>query len=190
MDTPKNIQIRILIMSIALLGGLGFFGYLMFNVIIANDNEQRIEQLHKVKFPVLDELSKLKRDVAAVHDAFSTALALENYFLLDETDETTQVFSERILSIQAYDPTTTTLTLPIQNGFDRYYNEAKSVAKVLIQDPDKTREYEQKLIEINQLRVDLINQIDMALTQRNREYERDLANTNENIQKANTLGAI
>lgn len=190
MDTPQNLRIRLLIMSIALLGGLGFFGYLVFNIMVANDNEQRIGELHEVKFPVLEGLARLKRDVKTVHESFSTALVLENYFLLDETYEATRDFSDRIQTLNNLDPTTVYLTQPIQHGFNRYYEKAKSVAQVLIKHPEKSREYESALIEINTLRAEVNNQIDEALESRRIQYVTNLGNTNENIKWANSLGAI
>lgn len=190
MDSPQNLRIRLLIMSIALLGGLGFLGYLTFNIMVANDNERRISQLHKVKFPVLEEMLRLKRDVKNVHESFSTALVLENYFLLEETYEATRDFSDRLQAIHTLDPTTVRPTQPILQMFNDYYELAKEVAQVLIKHPEKAREYEPRLMEVNQLRQNLNDRIDQVMEQRRGEYEVDLGNTNENIKWANSLGAM
>lgn len=160
MDHSYNLRIRLLIMSIAILGGLGFLGYLLFTVLVANDNEHRISELHKVKFPVLEQITLLKRDVNHVHESFSTALVLENYFLLEETYEATRDFSDRTTAIQALDPTMSEWIPPIQESFDHYYRKAKAIAQILIKQPEKSRELEQAIQEVNQLRLNLNQLID------------------------------
>jgi signal transduction histidine kinase/ActR/RegA family two-component response regulator len=189
MDHSYNLRIRLLIMSIAILGGLGFLGYLLFTVLVANDNEHRISELHEVKFPVLEQITLLKRDVNHVHESFSTALVLENYFLLEETYEATRDFSDRTTAIETLDPSMSEWIPPIEQAFDRYYQDAKAIAQILIKQPEKTRELEQAIQEVNQLRLNLNQLIDQTLDERRKQYEVDLGLTNENIKWANSVGA-
>jgi len=189
MDHSYNLRIRLLIMSIAILGGLGFLGYLLFTVLVANDNEHRISELHKVKFPVLEQITLLKRDVNHVHESFSTALVLENYFLLEETYEATRDFSDRTTAIETLDPSMSEWIPPIEQAFDRYYQKAKTIAQILIKQPEKSRELEQAIQEVNQLRLNLNQLIDQTHDEHRKQYEIDLGLTNENIKWANSLGA-
>ncbi|MFT7109789.1 MAG: Trk-type K+ transport system membrane component, partial [Psychrobacter glaciei] len=41
----QNVKIRILIMLIALLGGISFLGYVVFNSSVANENKKSIDEL-------------------------------------------------------------------------------------------------------------------------------------------------
>lgn len=110
MNNPNNLKIRLYIMTIALLGGLGFLGYLLFNISVAQKHEDSISQLHRIKFPILEQFSTLKRDIRDVHEAISTALVLEHEFLLEETYSTIKQFGSRVDAINELDPSTAELT--------------------------------------------------------------------------------
>ena len=177
-------------MTIALLGGLGFLGYLLFNISVAQKHEERISQLHTIKFPVLEQLSTLKRDVRDVHEAISTALVLEHEFLLEETYSTIKQFGSRVDAINKLDPSTLKLTSDLKVQFDAYFQGAKSVADVLINSPEKTRLYEDKTLHVNVLRHELNYNLDHILEKRKKEYVAALGDTNEQMKTANRLGAM
>lgn len=186
----QNVKIRINIMLIALIGGMSFFGYVLFNVSVANDNEHRITELEEVKLPVLQTLLTLKQDVEDVHTAFSTALVFENYFLLDETLESANAFLTHINELNKIDRSTLPFTDQFTQAFDDYYLASKSVANLLIKHPEKSREYEDDLLKINQQRNLLIADIDQIIELRKQDYVTSLAYTNQEIVSANRLGAI
>ena len=177
-------------MTIALLGGLGFLGYLLFNISVAQKHEDSISQLHRIKFPVLEQFSTLKRDIRDVHESISTALVLEHEFLLEETYSTIQQFGARVDAINALDPSTIELTQGLKEQFNAYFKGAKDVADVLINNPEKSRLYEEKTLKVNFLRHELNNQLDHILEKLKRQYVTALGNTSEQMKTANTLGAM
>ncbi len=177
-------------MTIALLGGLGFLGYLLFNISVAQKHEDSISQLHTVKFPVLEQFSTLKRGLRDVHENISTALVLEHEFLLEETYSTIQQFGSRIDAINKLDPTTIELSGGLKAQFDAYFNAAKEVANVLIHNPEKSRLYEDKSLKVNFLRHQLNNHLDEILEQLKTQYVAALGNTNQKMKSANQFGAV
>ncbi len=190
MNNPNNQKIRLYIMTIALLGGLGFLGYLLFNISVAQKHEDSISKLHTVKFPVLEQFSALKQGLRDVHENISTALVLEHEFLLEETYSTANQFSSRIDVINELDPTTIELTGDLKAQFDGYFKAAKVVADVLINNPEKPRLYEDKSLEVNYLRLQLDNHLDQILDQLKDQYVIALGNTNEQMRSANQLAAV
>ena len=185
----QNVKIRFYIMLIALIGGISFFGYVQFNVSVANDNERRINELQNVKLPVLETLLLLKRDIEDVHNAFSTALVFENYFLLDETLESANTFLTHINEINAIDPSIQASTDNLKANFNDYYQESKDVANLLIDNPGKSREYESEVIAVNDKRSLLTADIDQLIELRKQDYINSLAYTNREIVSANQFGA-
>lgn len=190
MNNPNNLKIRLYIMTIALLGGLGFLGYLLFNISVAQKHEHSISELHTVKFPILEQFSTLKRDIRDVHDSISTALVLEHEFLLEETYSTIKQFGSRVDAINLLDPSTIELTKDLKTQFDEYFRSAKDVADVLVNNPEKTRLYEEKTLKVNLLRHELNYLLDHILEQRKTEYVKALGKTSEQMKTANKLGAI
>lgn len=186
----ENIRIRLLIMLIAALGGIGFLGYLLFTISAANENENRIAALHHTKFPVIEELLRLKRDVANVHESFSAALALENYLLLEDTYTAATNFSDRVGLINELEPATEIFTFGIQESFVDYYESAKSIAHQLIEEPDKSAELVQQMQDVNRKLASLNTLLVSAIQVRKQEYQGLLEQTDMEMKKANNIGVV
>jgi signal transduction histidine kinase/ActR/RegA family two-component response regulator len=186
----QNVKIRFYIMLIALIGGISFFGYVQFNVSVANDHERRITELQTVKMPVLETLLMLKGDVENVHSAFSTALVFENYFLLDETLEYANTFLTHINDINRIDRTTRSFTHDLTKSFDDYYLSSRDVANLLIKNPEHSRKYETEILEVNKQRNLLIADVDQLIEYRKQDYVNAMAYTSSEIVWANKIGAI
>jgi len=185
-----TVRIRVLIMLIAVLGGLGFLGFLAFTMFTAHENERRVADLHYIKFPVIEELLRLKRDVSSVHESFSAALAFENYFILEDTYEAARNFSDRVGLINELEPSTEQFTAPIQNSFADYYESAKDVAKILIADPEKSSELAPQLAAINDKLSQVNAQLVSAIQVRKQEYQSILEQTSNDMKRANRIGGL
>jgi signal transduction histidine kinase/ActR/RegA family two-component response regulator len=190
MINPNNLKIRLYIMTIALLGGLGFLSYLLFNISVAQKHEDSISQLHTIKFPVLEHFTTLKQGLRDVHEDISTALVLEHGFLLEETYSTIKQLSGHINVINELDPTTVEISQGLKAQIDAYFVAAKEVADVLINSPEQSRLYEEKILNVNFIRHQLNNQLDQILETLNAQYVVALGNTNEQMKSANQFGAV
>lgn len=177
-------------MLIAVLGGLGFLGYLIFTISAANENERRISDLHSIKFPIIEEMLRLKRDVGNVRESLSSALALEDYFLLEDSYESARNFTFRIGLINELEPETEAFTGSIQNSFEDYYSTAKNIVGILISDPGKSQQYESQLEDINNKLRQLNTQLDSAIQVRKHEYQVLLEKTDSEIKHANKVGMV
>jgi signal transduction histidine kinase/CheY-like chemotaxis protein len=185
----QNVKIRIFIMLIALLGGISFLGYVVFNSSVANENEKRIDELQNIKTPIIETLSLLKRDTERVQQAFTTAIVFENEFLLDEAEEFSNSFSRNIYVITSLDQSTQPLANQLQRDFSRYYKASKAIALQLIEFPDQSRTHEKQIYHVNQMRNLLVNKINSILDQRKQDFISSLAHTQSEIVSANEIGA-
>jgi len=176
-------------MLIALIGGISFLGYLIFNISVANDNERRVAELQSVKLPALEILLLLKRDVENVHQSFSTALLFENYALLDDTLESAETFSKRIKSMNAIDSSTKQFSNTLLQGFNSYYQASSAVATLLIENPEQSLKYEKEIFAINQQRSHLIVEIDDIIEIHKQRFISSLAYIHSEIVSANSIGA-
>lgn len=177
-------------MLIALIGGVSFFGYVQFNISVANENERRITELQSVKLPALEALLLLKGDVQNVHNAFSAALVFENQFLLEETFEHANTFLTHINDINWVDKTSVPFTNELTQKFDDYYLASRSVANLLIEHPEQSREYEEDILDVNRKRSALVKDIDKVIDIRKKDYINSLAHINREIVLANNIGSI
>jgi signal transduction histidine kinase/CheY-like chemotaxis protein len=186
----QNVKIRILIMLIALLGGMSFLSYVVFNSSIANKNEKSIDELQNIKTPILEILSFLKRDTERVQQAFTTAIVFENEFLLDEAQESSDSYSRYIYAITALDKSTQSTANKLQRDFTDYFKASNAMAIKLIKFPDQSRTYEKQIYHLNQMRSLLVNEIDFIIDQKKQEFTSSLAQTHSEIVSANNLGAL
>jgi signal transduction histidine kinase len=185
----QNVTIRILIMLIALLGGIGFFGYVLFNVSVANDNEERIVELQDVKTPILESLTLLKREIEQVQQSFSTAIVFENEFLLDDALRSSNNYSKHIYKISALDETTQPIVNTLQRDFTEYFTASKAIAIQLIAYPDQSRKYEKEIYDVNQMHNLILEKINLVIDDRKLDFIDSLAHTHREIVLANKLGA-
>jgi CheY-like chemotaxis protein len=185
----QNVTIRILIMLIALLGGIGFFGYVLFNVSVANDNEESIAALQNIKTPILENLTLLKRDIEQVQQSFSTAIVFENEFLLDDAQNSADNYSRHIYKISALDETTQPIVNTLQRDFTDYFQASKAIADQLIAFPDQSRKYEKEIYDVNLMRTLIVEKIDLVIDDRKIDFIDSLAHTHKKIVSANNLGA-
>ena len=73
MRFDQNVRIRFNIMMIALLGGLGFLCYLLVNVHLANANKDRLDDLVKHRYPVLEQIRQIKQQADAIRENLTAA---------------------------------------------------------------------------------------------------------------------
>ena len=70
-----QLPLKIKILSIALLGGLGFSAYLVFDYTKTIENEHHLNHIEKIHFPILDHVGSIWLDLFSTRTSFQNAIS-------------------------------------------------------------------------------------------------------------------
>ncbi|MCP5163173.1 MAG: response regulator [Hahellaceae bacterium] len=190
MRLNQNDKIRLNIMMIAVLGGLIFMLFLGGSYVIALKNEKRIENLQKIDFPVIENLILLKEDVDRLREALTSAIILENQFLIEEALDLTPAFNNRLEIIAGLVGEQSSPIREMRAFYAAYTKLAKELAQALVDDPDNLQNHQQRAANTHEA-FNMLNQtIGDYLTQKQQDYALSLEQINRDMDKTHTLGVI
>ncbi|ARU55451.1 histidine kinase [Oleiphilus messinensis] len=177
-------------MMIALLGGLGFFIYLLFNVLVAAQNRATIEDLLDHKFPVVENLLQLKEHAELFKESLTHAINLENQYLIQDSLEYVSDFQSNLNRVQAKLVDKKAELDEIGLHFQTYVSQAKALANILSSAPQSYAEYQQSAEQINATFDRLIAEIDAILDVQQEAYRLQLHFIQEDMVQANRIGTV
>ena len=111
------LSLKYKILSIALIGALGFVSYLAFNFETNQNNTVRLEKIQDVNFPVLDNTGRIWLSLFEARNAMQTALAEGEIDLIEEAKGHQKDINKLLVKIHTLEP--------------RYENEANILSKGL-----------------------------------------------------------
>ena len=186
----QNAKIRLYILSIALIGGVGFFCYLLTNVLMAGQNESRLDELLNRQHPVIDQVRALKRDMQVIRDIMTSAVALEDAFLLEDAEDYFHQVMVRLDSLPQLDPAMKMFATNVGGVFENYYEISQGLAEELIENPDELQRYQVRIDRSHQIYGGLMDVLDRTLEERQRNFAQLLRQTDVAVKEANLFGAL
>ena len=93
MNWLYNLSIKYKILSVVMVGILGFAAYFAFNAVVAMSNTDRLESIRSVYFPVLEKTDQSVVTFSRIPEMFESAVAVADEDLVDET----KAFSEKMI---------------------------------------------------------------------------------------------
>jgi len=93
MNWLYNLSIKYKILSVVMVGILGFASYFAFNAIVAMGNSERLENIRSVYFPALEKADQSVVTFSRIPEMFESAVAAADEDLVAET----QKFSEEMI---------------------------------------------------------------------------------------------
>lgn len=177
-------------MLIAIIGTIGFSGYLLFNFMVANQNERRIEDIRLVKFPIIEYIRRLEATTNAIRENLSNAIGLEDPFLIDEAQTRADEFLLSLTEIEALDTTLRPDISAIREDFNAYFSAAKAFSLSLIDAPTELYERTTDAEQINQHHEKLQTTLRKFLTSNIEQYSRSLFLADHSFRQANRWGVI
>lgn len=183
-------EIRWQILMIAIIGSLGFSCYLLFNFVVANQNEERIEDIRLIKFPIIEYTRRLESNAHTIRENLTNAIGLEDPFLIDDARELGIEFEHQLKEIESLDNSVMNDTQDIRNTFQRYFGGAEQLALSLIENPDDLYKHGDKAEAINRTFVSLNRQLQKFLDKNIEQYSRSLFLADHSMKQANRWGVI
>ncbi len=186
----QNAKIRLYILSIALIGGVGFFCYLLTNVLMAGQNERRLDELLNKQHPVIEQVRALKRDIQVLREIMTSAVALEDAFMLEDSEEVARQVQRRLDALSELDSEMTTLTANVGGVFRNYYDISRGLAQELIEYPDQLQRFQIRIDRSHQIYDGLMAILDRTLAERQQSFALLLRKTDAAVKQANLFGAL
>ncbi|RLT94502.1 response regulator [Ketobacter sp.] len=190
MKFNQNAKIRLHILSIALIGGLGFLCYLLANVFMASQNERRLDELLNRQHPVIEQVQALKRDIQVIRETMTSAVALEDPFLVEDSEALSRQVEARLQAIAEIDPELQVFTANLGGVYRNYYDISRQLAVDLIEHPGELQRYQLRIDRSHQIYDGLMDVLDRTLVERQTNFALLLRQTDAAVKEANLFGAL
>ena len=190
MKFNQNAKIRLHILSIALIGGAGFLCYLLANVFMAKQNERRLDELLNRQHPVIEQVRALKRDIQVIRETMTSAVALEDLFLVEDSEELSQQVEIRLQELPRLDPSLHLLAVNLGGVYQNYYDISRQLAEDLIEHPSELQRFQLRIDRSHQIYDGLMEVLDRTLEERQGNFALLLRQTDAAVKEANLFGAV
>ena len=184
-------KIRWQILSIAIVGSVSFACYLAYNFFVAHSNEQRIEDIRLVKYPVIEHVRRMEADLRAIHNMLTNAIGLEDPFLIDDSQMLAEGFKKRTQEVIRLDDSLAAEVNAIRTSFIAYYEQAVILSRTLVESPELMLQEQQTEVQIINNLYDINRkQLKSFLDDQLERYSRSLFLADHSMKQANKWGVI
>ena len=184
-------KIRWQILSIAIVGSVSFACYLTYNFFVAHGNEQRIEDIRLVKYPVIEHVRRMENDLRTIHNLLTNAIGLEDPFLIDDSQMLAESFKKRTDEVVRLDGSLSAEVNAIRTSFIAYYEQAVILSRTLVESPELMLQEQQTEVQIiNNLFNINRQQLKSFLDDQLERYSRSLFLADHSMKLANKWGVI
>lgn len=190
MKFNQNAKIRLHILSIALIGGVGFLCYLLANVFMAKQNERRLDELLNRQHPVIEQVRALKRDIQVIRETMTSAVALEDPFLVEDSEDLSHQVEARLQALPQLDPSLQVLVSNLNGVYLNYYDISRQLAQDLIEHPAELQRFQLRVDRSHQIYDGLMEVLDRTLEERQTNFALLLRQTDAAVKEANLFGAL
>ncbi len=188
MNSLSKKNVRFQIMLIAVIGGFGFLCYLLFNFLVAKENERHIEDIRKVKFPILESITVARSNLVYTKDTLANAIGMEDIDLLEEADVSTEKILDALSEIAQYSPDLSHDVATLSDLLNKYYIPARSLSRQLIEDSTQLEQHQDSATKINQAYAAFRQKL-LDFREKNYHIYADaLSRANNEIKKGISLG--
>lgn len=128
----SKISLKYKILSVALIGAIGFMSYLAFNFKTASNNDARLSKIQDVNFPILDKTGKIWLELFAARTAMQTAISEGESDLIDEAQSHQKNILQYLTEIEQSETTYESQVSQLRNGLNQYIGSAKNLTQGMI----------------------------------------------------------
>jgi len=132
MFSISKLSLKYKILSIALIGAIGFVSYLAFNFKAAGSNDQRLTKIQEVNFPILDITGKIWLELFSARTAMQTAIGDGETDLISEAKTHQQNVTQFLTNIEKLEPAYKNQIQKLKSGLSQYMNSAESLTLGMI----------------------------------------------------------
>ncbi len=177
-------------MTIAVLGGAALALFLAVNFLVAKQNESKIIELQEEAFPSIENLILLKQELDLYRESLSSAISLQNDFLIEESIELSDRLQQRVQNIRRLNMDGESRTKVIQTLLDDYITQGRQLAQTLIAEPEKYQEYARDAMATNHAYSKLQTAINNWLDSEQKSYSLQLSTVTKTLNRTNSVASL
>lgn len=182
-------RIRFQIMLVAIIGGLAFFSYLAVSFFVFQSSQKHIEQVRTRYYPTINSVRSLKNHAVHMKELLSNAIGLEDYFLIEDAVELQKEFDGLVLRLESLDAVPSERLQEFRKNYKAYFDRAKQLAVLLLENPELIVEYESQLSEANNNFLQVINWLDQVEQEKTQLFEESFSSASSELSTSIRLGA-
>lgn len=177
-------------MLVAIIGGLAFFSYLAVSFFVFQSSQKHIEQVRTRYYPTINSVRSLKNHAVHMKELLSNAIGLEDYFLIEDAVELQKEFDGLVARLESQDVVPKERIQIFRKNYKAYFERAKQLAVLLLENPELIVEYEPQLTEANndfEQVIEWLNQVEKEKTQL---FEDSFSHASSELDTSIRLGAV
>jgi len=183
-------SIKFRIMLIALFGGIGFLCYLIITYNVAKENGALIKEIGAVKFPILQQVAGIRRNVVFNKDALAKLIGLEDSYYIEDADDIDSKIESSFLIVKSLENDDLKEILRIETLYYNYYVEARSLSLLLLDDANNAHKYIDRVMVLNNQYAYLLKQLEALETFYTDSYIESFALANSAQKEAIRIGLL
>ena len=180
--------IRFRIMSIALLGGLGFFLYFIQSYSVADRNNAIIQETSITKFTVLQEINNIRNQLDIISDSFMQSVELADQQTLSEADVALHKIQKNVQKIIELDGSQQAEFVSFEETLLDYYNSEKAIIQLLLGHPDNLQKNNRGLSENRPILLETKKHLNEIYERDVSLYAGNLSNVSQDINQFISIG--
>ncbi len=123
----SRLSLKYKILSIALIGAIGFVSYLAFNFKAASSNEHRLTKIQEVNFPILDITGKIWLELFSARTAMQTAIGDADIDYIEEAKAHQKNVVQFLSDISQLESSYKAQVNQLKGGLTRYMDSAETL---------------------------------------------------------------
>ena len=121
----STLPLKYKILSIALIGALGFVSYLAFNYNSTQNNTVRLGKIQNINFPILEKTGRIWLLLFEARTAMQTAISDGEISLVEDAKNHQKSIKILLTTIETLEPSYANQIKTLSNGLDLYINSAQ-----------------------------------------------------------------
>lgn len=185
-----RLSLKYKILSIALIGALGFISYLGFNYQSAMENDDRLTKIQAVNFPVIDHIGKTWLELFAGRTTLQTAISESELDLLDEANVHLTAIRTHLLEIATLEPSYQERTAQLEKTVQLYFQSASDLAKGMINGTLELNELAASATKMNEQYQSFSDELKAFRQSAQQDFARRLQEAKKESQNSLMMGVI
>ena len=190
MNASKSLSIQFKILLIPTVGALGFCTYLIFSLIAMSTIVDQVDRAYRVEYQLLQtsEYSLVRLD--KIKETLGNAATMGEEDLLDDASVFAQEIKDKINATIPIDAENSSFLRQVLRDFDKYYNEAYSLSKEMVDGSADFSTLGQRSKEMSDQLAVLQNDLNKFQAQRYDSFTASFESMSEQAESTSSTGLI
>ncbi|MFT7109116.1 MAG: methyl-accepting chemotaxis protein [Psychrobacter glaciei] len=128
----SKLSLKYKILSIALIGAVGFVSYLGYSFSSTQNNTARLESIERINFPVLDNTGRIWLLLFEARTLMQTAISDGEIDLIKDAEQNQQEINQLLDKIEQLNPAYKIDALALKNELEQYISSARTLTQGMI----------------------------------------------------------